>query len=141
MAGSGGSGSSLPPPPLILPTTGTRATHPRPRATTASYWPSLPPRVSRSSQRRPPRCLGRRGRARARRRLPARLHPKQALLPTPTRVISTTPRRPEVGVTSNNHSTRGRKLLVSSDTTDAENDAPQVAPTIPYDLQVHVHWL
>jgi len=41
-----------------------------------------------------------------------------------------------VGVTSNNHSIRGRKLLVSSDTTDAENDAPQVAPTIPYDLQV-----
>ena len=41
-----------------------------------------------------------------------------------------------VGVISKKHSIGGRKLLVSCDTTVAENDVPQVAPCIPPDLQV-----
>jgi hypothetical protein len=41
-----------------------------------------------------------------------------------------------VGVTSKKHSKGGRKLLVSCDTTDAGNDAPQVPPSVFPDLQV-----
>jgi hypothetical protein len=41
-----------------------------------------------------------------------------------------------VGVTSKKHSKGGRKLLAACDTADTENEAPQVAPSIPHDLQV-----
>lgn len=42
-----------------------------------------------------------------------------------------------VGVTSKKHS-KGRKLLAAGDTIDTENDAPQVAPSKPPDLQVEI---
>ncbi|WVZ83435.1 hypothetical protein U9M48_030581 [Paspalum notatum var. saurae] len=50
-------------------------------------------------------------------------------------ITSSSKKQKPVGFTSKKHSKGGRKLLVSCDTTDAENDAPQVAPSIPSDLQ------
>ncbi|KAG0524927.1 hypothetical protein BDA96_06G010900 [Sorghum bicolor] len=50
-------------------------------------------------------------------------------------ITSSSKKQRPVSVTSKKHSIGGRKLLVSCDTTDAENDAPQVAPSIPPDLQ------
>ncbi|XP_066349759.1 uncharacterized protein [Miscanthus floridulus] len=50
-------------------------------------------------------------------------------------ITSSSKKQRPVGFTSKKHSIGERKLLVSCDTTDAENDAPQVAPCIPPDLQ------
>ncbi|KAJ1269869.1 hypothetical protein BS78_06G010900 [Paspalum vaginatum] len=50
-------------------------------------------------------------------------------------ITSSSKKQKPVGFTSKKNSKGGRKLLVPRDTTDAENDAPQVAPSIPSDLQ------
>ncbi|PVH34717.1 hypothetical protein PAHAL_7G015000 [Panicum hallii] len=50
-------------------------------------------------------------------------------------ITSSSKKQKPVGVTSKKHSKGGRKLLAACDTADTENEAPQVAPSIPHDLQ------
>ncbi|RCV32564.1 hypothetical protein SETIT_7G013100v2 [Setaria italica] len=50
-------------------------------------------------------------------------------------ITSSSRKQKPVGVTSKKHSKGGRKLLAACDSADAENDAPQVAPSIPADQQ------
>ncbi|CAL5028963.1 unnamed protein product [Urochloa decumbens] len=50
-------------------------------------------------------------------------------------ITSSSKKQKPVGVTSKKHSKGGRKLLAACDTTDTENVAPQVDPSIPSNLQ------
>jgi len=50
-------------------------------------------------------------------------------------ITSSSKKQKPVGATSKKHSKGGRKLLAACDTTDNENEVPQVAPSVPHDLQ------
>ncbi|XP_062225113.1 uncharacterized protein LOC133923854 [Phragmites australis] len=50
-------------------------------------------------------------------------------------ITSSSKKQKSVDFASKKHSKGGRKLSVAFDTTDTENEAPQVAPSIPHDQQ------
>lgn len=52
-------------------------------------------------------------------------------------ITSSSKKQRPVSFTSKNHSKGGKKLSVECETTDTENEAPQVAPCIPHDNQQH----